>query len=255
MYCFENMQKQVMKCIGVGLALTFTICVNAQIVGERAYFTTKEMPDITRILKSPPEEGTPAFDYDVKYYVLGKEQRDDSVRCAIAIRDAVYGVETIAREFSVPFGLLISKVSTPQIYELLERSLATCDSICTNPKKYWHRKRPFVYFNEATLTPQDDNNLKSNGSYPSGHTILGYSAALLLTEINPERADTLMSRGMMYGDSRIIIGAHWQSDVEAGRLAASIAYAKLHTNSQFMKQMKKAKKEFLKISKRMNYTK
>lgn len=250
-----NMQKRVMKCISVGFALTFAICANAQTVFERAFFTTKEMPDITRILKSPPKEGTPAFDYDIKCYRLGKEQRDDSARCTIAIRDAVYGIETIAREFSLPFGLLISKANTPQIYKLLERSLATCDSICTNPKKYWHRKRPFVYFNESTLTPQDDNNLKTNGSYPSGHTILGYSAALLLTEINPERADTLMSRGIMYGESRIIVGAHWQSDVEAGRLAASIAYAKLHTNRQFIKQMKKAKKEFLKIRKRMNYTK
>ena len=84
---------------------------------------------------------------------------------------------------------------------------------------------------------------------PSGHTILGYSAALLLTEINPERADTLMSRGIMYGDSRIIVGAHWNSDVEAGRLAASIAYTRLHTNRQFLKQMKRAKKEFLRIKK------
>lgn len=251
----NNILTQTMKCFWVGVALTFSICVNAQPTGERAFFTTKEMPDITRILKSPPKEGTPAFDYDIKCYMQGKEQRADSFRCSIAIRDAVYGIETIAHEFSVPFGLLISKDNTPQIYELLERSLATCDSICTNPKKYWHRKRPFAYFNESTLTPQEDDYLKTNGSYPSGHTILGYSAALLLTEINPERADTLMSRGIMYGDSRIIVGAHWNSDVEAGRLAASIAYTRLHTNRQFLKQMKRAKKEFLRIKKRMNHTK
>ena len=39
-----------------------------------------------------------------------------------------------------------------------------------------------------------------------------------------------MARGYMYGESRVIVGAHWQSDVDAGRLVASVAYAKLHTS-------------------------
>ena len=146
----------------------------------------------------------------------------------------------------MPFGMLISKENTPEIFTLLQDALATCDNICTRPKAYWHRTRPFVYFNEPTLTPKDESFLRHNGSYPSGHTILGYSAALLLSEINPNRADTIMYRGMMYGDSRIIVGAHWQSDVDAGRLAASIAYAKLHTSNRFLKQMKKARREFAK---------
>ena len=55
-------------------------------------------------------------------------------------------------------------------------------------------------------------------------------SALLLSEINPDRADTIMARGYMYGESRVIVGAHWQSDVDAGRLVASVAYAKLHTS-------------------------
>ena len=49
---------------------------------------------------------------------------------------------------------------------------------------------------------------------------------------------------MMYGDSRVIVGAHWQSDVDAGRLAASAAYAKLHTSKRFLKQLAKAQAEF-----------
>lgn len=230
------------------LAFAFSLNVNAQSCNKKAFFTTKEMPDMTKMPFCPPKEGSAAFMYDINRYYWGKEQRKDSLRTAIAIRDAVYGVETVAREFSIPFGLVISKETTPEIYKLLEESLATCDSICTMPKEYWHRTRPFVYFNEPTLVPHDESVLRKNGSYPSGHTILGYSAALLLTEINPAKADTLMSRGMMYGESRIIVGAHWQSDVDAGRLAASIAYAKLHTSCRFLRQMKKARKEFIKLS-------
>jgi acid phosphatase (class A) len=106
------------------------------------------------------------------------------------------------------------------------------------------RKRPFMRFNEPTLYPADEPALRKNGSYPSGHTLLGWSSALLLSEINPDRADTILARGLMYGDSRIIVGAHWQSDVNAARLAASAAYARLHTSERFLEQMRLARQEF-----------
>ncbi|MBP5711808.1 MAG: phosphatase PAP2 family protein, partial [Prevotella sp.] len=89
---------------------------------------------------------------------------------------------------------------------------------------------------------------KPNASYPSGHTTLGWSSALLLSEVNPAKADTLMARGHMYGDSRLIVGAHWQSDVDAARLAASAAYAHIHNSARFQEQMRKAKEEFARLS-------
>ena len=106
------------------------------------------------------------------------------------------------------------------------------------------RKRPFMRFKEQTLTPDDEPALSRNGSYPSGHTLLGWSSALLLSEINPDRADTILARGLMYGESRVIVGAHWQSDVDAARLAASAAYARLHTSERFLEQMQLAQQEF-----------
>ncbi|SNU04956.1 PAP2 superfamily protein [Prevotellaceae bacterium MN60] len=127
---------------------------------------------------------------------------------------------------------------------MLRDGTATCDSICKLPKKYYMRRRPFMRMQEPTLYPQDEPALRKNGSYPSGHTILGWSSALLLSEINPDRADTILARGYMYGESRVIVGAHWQSDVDAGRLAASAAYARLHTSERFLKQMRLARLEY-----------
>lgn len=49
---------------------------------------------------------------------------------------------------------------------------------------------------------------------------------------------------MMYGESRVIVGAHWQSDVDAGRLAAAAAYARMHTSERFLEQMQLARQEF-----------
>ena len=140
--------------------------------------------------------------------------------------------------------LKISEEETPEIWKLLRDAKATCENISGFPKYFYKRKRPFMRFQEPTATPQFEPDLRRNYSYPSGHTILGWASALLLTEINPERADTILARGMMYGESRVIVGAHWQSDVDAGRLAAAAAYARMHTSERFLEQMRLAQQEF-----------
>ena len=223
--------------------MTAAVCAQAQSDVE-PYFTTKEMPDMLKWCPAPPDTVGAHFAYDIIQYMWGKEMRNNKERADIAIRDAVYGLDCIIREFSEPFGLQISKEETPEIYKVLRDATATCDNICTLPKKYYMRRRPFMRMNESTLYPSDEPHLRKNGSYPSGHTILGWSSALLLSEINPDRADTLLARGYMYGESRVIVGAHWQSDVDAGRLAASAAYAKLHTSERFLEQMRLARQEF-----------
>ena len=170
--------------------------------------------------------------------------RKDPERADEAKRDAVYGLDTILEEFEEAFGMKVTKEDTPEIYKVLLEGTATCDSICTLPKKKYMRRRPFLRFNEQTLTPEDEESLSKNGSYPSGHTLLGWSSALLMMEINPDRANEILTRGYRYGENRIVVGAHWQSDTDAARLAASVAYARLHTSERFLEQMKKAREEF-----------
>lgn len=56
-----------------------------------------------------------------------------------------------------------------------------------------------------------------------------------------------MTRAYEYGQSRVICGYHYQSDVDAGRLCASVGYAAIHSSEAFQKQMAKAKKEIAKL--------
>jgi len=209
-----------------------------------AYFTTGEMPDMMVFMPGPPDSTSTAFANDVNRYFWGKEMRNDPERADEAKRDAVYGLDTILEEFEEAFGMKVTKDDTPEIYKVLLEGTATCDSICTLPKKKYMRRRPFVRFNEQTLTPEEEASLRPNGSYPSGHTLLGWSSALLMMEINPDRANEILTRGYRYGENRIVVGAHWQSDTDAARLAASVAYARLHTSERFLEQMKKAREEF-----------
>ena len=230
------------------LLMTAAVCVQAQSKPD-PYFSFRELPNMLKWAPAPPDTTGAAFTYDIMQYMWGKEMRQNKERADIAIRDAVYSLECIAQEFSEPFGLTISEENTPEIWKLLRDAKATCENMGGFPKYYYKRKRPFMRFQESTATPQFEPDLRRNFSFPSGHTILGWTSALLLTEINPERADTILARGMMYGESRVIVGAHWQSDVDAGRLASAALYARLHTSDRFLEQMRRARQEFLKKSK------
>ena len=160
--------------------------------------TPQQMPNPIHFLPPPPDSGSAAFAYDQSQYRWGKEQRLDSARLAIAVRDADWSINCICREFSEPFGMTISKEATPAIYWMLYVGLISTDMVGKLPKDYYHRTRPYVYYNEPTIYPQDEEELRNNGSYPSGHTIEGWSAALLLTELNPDRADTILALSLIH---------------------------------------------------------
>ena len=227
------------------VALLTTMSVWAQQDAVQPYFSTQELPDLIKCLPAPPAFDSPEFANDVVRYQWGKTQRLDSERAAIAKRDAVWSYEALFAEFNIPFGLTISRTETPEIWKLLETSLVTTDQMRVAPKAYYHRLRPFEMYNEHLLSPETEAEVRGEGSYPSGHTARGWVTALLLAEINPSRADTIFARGWMYGESRVIEGAHWQSDVDASRVAASIGYAALQSSPAFREQMERAKAEFV----------
>lgn len=235
-----------MKLQTIALLLLSAACTLRAQDTPQTYFTVDEMPDMLRFLPAPPDTLSAAFAYDISQYFWGKTVRQEPTRSQIAREDADWTTDYLCHIFSDPFGTTISPDQTPELYTFLSQAIETADLIGQRPKAYYMRKRPFDRFKEPSLAPWDDEVLSHNGSYPSGHTIRGWSTALLLAEINPERADTILARGYMYGESRVIVGAHWQSDVDAGRLAASAAVIKLHTSPAFIKQMEKAKAEFRK---------
>ena len=174
--------------------------------------------------------------------------RKDSARAALAIAQGTPDVVEMAALFSEAFGMEISEKKTPAIMNVLKRGVYTMRLAGRVPKKHYMRTRPFVYFNEPTLMPQYEKELKTNGSYPSGHTIRAWAMALLLAEINPTNQDALLKYGYEWGQSRVIAGFHWQSDVEASKTIIAGCFARLHANDEFNADMRKARAEFKKLT-------
>ncbi len=224
-------------------AIMAAMTMNAQ-NEVQPYLTVDQLPDLIKCLPAPPAFDSPEFANDMMRFSWGKQQRLDPERAEIAKRDAVWSYEALLAEFDVPFGLHISPENTPEIWKLMVTSMTTTDAMRVAPKAYYHRQRPFERFQDKMLTDEEAE-LTGEGSYPSGHTMRGWTAALLLAEVNPAAADTIFARGWMYGESRVIVGAHWQSDVDASRVAASIGVCALHGSAEFREQMAKAQAEYL----------
>ena len=224
--------------------------ISVQAAGDEknghAYFTKAQLPNMANILPAPPEFESARFVADQSQYLWGKLMRLDETRCAQAKRDAVYSMETIIQEFGGIFGLEITKEDTPEIYSILQDVCASCDSIYSDAKAHFNRMRPYAYYNEGTIVPEKEEKHRNEGSYPSGHTVLGWTSALLLADINtsPAAMEGLLARGYEFGQSRVIAGYHWQSDVDAGRMAGSVLYQMIRNHERFIGQLERARAEF-----------
>ena len=213
----------------------------------KAYIPVEQLPDLIQCLPAPPAKDSPAFQYDKQRYKWGKQQRKNAARADMAKRDAVWTDEALMTEFSVPFGMELSARETPAIWNVVVRGYRTVNQMRVAPKAHYQRIRPFVYFKEPTLTGEDDA-LRGEGSYPSGHTLRATAAALILAQINPAAANAIFARAWEAGESRVIAGCHWQSDVDATRVGAGFGVSVLQTCPEFQADLAKAREEFQRLS-------
>lgn len=213
------------------------------------YLTPAELPDSLALLPAPPAAGSAAQAADdTVFRELTKFQ--GTPRGAIAVQDANLSFPEAAEVFSCAIGVPISEQEMPNLYMLLRRTLTDAGLATYKAKDKYQRTRPFVTFKVASCTPAEEAFLAKSGSYPSGHSSIGWTWALVLTEIAPDRADTILQRGRAFGQSRGICGVHWESDIESGRVIGAATVARLHASPAFGAQMQAARAEVAKARSR-----
>jgi acid phosphatase (class A) len=177
----------------------------------------------------PPEDSDINFERDVKIYKDAQNMRN-SMRWKQAILDA--DLQNIYTSF-VKLLTIQNKIEDKEILSNLIHMIQISVSHAVGPiKAHYKRIRPYDYWSISSCTPEDEYNLR-NTSYPSGHAAIAWATALVLSEIFPEQKTEIFNKGYELGQSRIICGIHWQSDVDAGRLIAAEVVAYLHTTEDF----------------------
>lgn len=211
-------------------------------VEKAKYFLTAEqMPEVTKFLPDPPAFGDGKFIPDSLVYEEGKALRDTE-RGRIAVEDAKTSIRYILKRFSPAMERELNPEVYPALADFVYRTYTTARLSITYAKDYYHRQRPYQHFDEHTPVPEKEE-MNDLTSYPSGHTIRFWTAALTLSALDPAHQDEILKTGYEMGQSRTIVGFHYQSDVDAARLAASAAYARLSADPAWRKAFKKAARE------------
>lgn len=206
------------------------------------YLTAENTPNAANFLPPPPAEGSLREQADIAAY-RAMRSLEGSERWAIARADNEIETPGAPRAFDCALGFKFEPEQMPTLTLLMGKMLGDLEMIQTPAKKGYFRKRPFVVEPLPTCIAPETW-LAASGSYPSGHSALGWAWSLVLAELAPDRADAILRRGLAYGESRAVCGVHYPSDVEAGRIVGATIVTRLKADPAFQADFAKAKEEF-----------
>ena len=239
----------------VCLAALFAGCqtpppTSPEVVGEfrkgsgylNGYLNPTQLPNSLALLPPPPAAGSAQAAADMETYKSTRALRN-TPRWTLATQDANLKFPAAAAAFSCALGIPVSQEGTPNLNMLLRRTLLDAGLATYAAKDKYNRQRPFVVTGEETCTPAEQPMLSKDGSYPSGHSSIGWAWALVLVQAAPQNMDALLQRGYAFGFSRVVCGVHWQSDVDAGRVIGAATVARLQSDETFKAQVALARDE------------
>lgn len=109
-------------------------------------------------------------------------------------------------------------------------------------KAHFLRTRPWVLDPSLKTCTRSD---APQSSYPSGHATMGYSMAVVLGAMLPDKAPELMMRAKAYAENRLTCGVHYRSDIVAGQVLGTVVAEELLADPEFRRDFEAAKAEVL----------
>jgi acid phosphatase (class A) len=192
--------------------------------------------DPTRLLPPPPAAGSreEALELAQLHQLIAgtsaermEQAKWDDVHEDPAIFDAVAGR---------------SLQDLPATWALLKTVQNDANMAANLGKKHFARTRPWGV--DATLPNCDTGRGKKPvGSYPSGHSTLGYSVGWALAQLMPEKAPAILARAHDYALSREICGVHFRSDTDASHVVGTFTAAAVLADPRLAERIAAAKAE------------
>jgi acid phosphatase (class A) len=130
----------------------------------------------------------------------------------------------------------------PATARLMAMVRASEKAVVDAGKDEFRRPRPYAVDTSLKSCKRNDDPLSS---YPSGHASMAFSMGETLARLVPERAPALLARAARYGQSRIVCGQHFRSDVAAGQLLGGLIVERLMSKPEFQAAFADARRELV----------
>ena len=132
----------------------------------------------------------------------------------------------------------------PITAKLMTKIWSDCTYYFWALKFQYNRTRPYML--DSRIKNLNNTNFQA---YPSGHASASYVAAYIYQELVPEQSDLFVKNAYDMAYSRELIGVHYPSDSEAGRIFARHFVNYLLENPVFKKDLSEAKMEIESVKK------
>lgn len=191
--------------------------------------------ELSNLLPPPPAAGSIAAQHDLQV-VLSTQQTRTASDMAAAKADS----ERSVFRFADVLGPGLQPKTLPKTVAFFERTTDFDKSEVKEAKNYWRHPRPADVSADVHPLAKEKPN---DWSYPSGHATFGYTTAVLLANMVPEKRDAIFARADLYAQHRIVMGAHFPSDVEAGHLAGTVIAADIMQDPSWKQDYEAARLE------------
>jgi len=192
--------------------------------------------DPARLLPPPPAEGSAAEKADLaeirRIIAEASPERRAQAKWDDDHEDPSMFVPTLGERFD-----MAKLPATTAVLAIVQNDASIAAG---GAKKLFLRKRPWAVDASIKSCDPDDKPLTS---YPSGHSTLGYSLAMTLAVLIPEKAQVLMTRGQDYAYSRVVCGSHYVTDTRASQALAAAFVATLLKEPTFQAKLSAAHAE------------
>jgi acid phosphatase (class A) len=200
-----------------------------------------DMPDPAAILRPAPKPGD-ARDLEDRRIFEASRKLEGSARWKMAQADVPYGIAAQMGGFSCAVGVTLTPQTAPKLAALIGRTSIDVGRLNMVAKNAYGRPRPYARWGGNICTPASPM-LDESLDYPSGHAQLGWTNALVLAELAPDRATQILARGRAFAESRAVCGVHTVSATEAGMTLASAQIAASRANPAFKADIDAARAE------------
>ena len=201
------------------------------------YFDARAL--YTQVLSPPPAADSVTDREDVS--ALQARQQATPQRREEAAADAKWLYDRFAHTLGFE---TLRRDRWPALVQLLNRSLKQVSAPAFAAKAAYPRARPYQRMAGIHVCGKADPDGQSRTSYPSGHAAYGWMTALVLARVAPEHAPALLVRATQYGESRLVCGMHFPSDIEAARQLATAVVTQLDAHAEFQRDLERARAEF-----------